>query len=127
MQLKTLLTCAFLVGLAVGVVGLTSYMYLSESSPLMVRQRAFENTAEDFTKWLENESKAQDVLKSFCIDLYGYPALNRNGYAWSYFDSSTEPRVDDQGNPVRCMTKEEFTNLFNKPVDPTLSYFDDKK
>lgn len=44
---KGLLLCTFLIGLAVGGGGVTGYMYLSDNSPLMVRQKAFDDTADD--------------------------------------------------------------------------------
>ncbi|MCG9575405.1 hypothetical protein L1D14_04060 [Vibrio tubiashii] len=44
---KGLLFCAFLIGLVVGGSVVTGYMYFSDDSPLMVRQKAFEDTASD--------------------------------------------------------------------------------
>ncbi|HHP0492471.1 hypothetical protein [Vibrio harveyi] len=45
---KGLLLCTFLIGLVFGSGGVTGYMYLSDDSPLMVRQKAFDDTAKDF-------------------------------------------------------------------------------
>lgn len=44
---KGLILCTFLIDLVVGWVGVTGYMYLSDNSPLMVRQKAFDDIADD--------------------------------------------------------------------------------
>ncbi|ODS09631.1 hypothetical protein [Vibrio scophthalmi] len=44
---KGLLLCIFLIGLVVGGGCVTGYMYLSDDSPLMARQKAFDDTAKD--------------------------------------------------------------------------------
>nr|AKN36627.1 hypothetical protein [Vibrio splendidus]AKN40572.1 hypothetical protein [Enterovibrio norvegicus] len=41
------LFCVFLIGLVVGGGAVTGYMYFSDDSPLIVRQKAFEDTAND--------------------------------------------------------------------------------
>lgn len=81
------------------------------------------------TQGLSQKEKAdkldESVLKAFCIDLQGYPGLNRNGFALSYLGGKVEPRIDKDGNPIRCMTKGEFTQFFGKPEDRSFSYFDE--
>ncbi|WP_199868155.1 hypothetical protein [Vibrio anguillarum] len=44
---KGLLIFVFLIGLVVGSGAVTSYMYISDDSPLMIRQKAFDDTAND--------------------------------------------------------------------------------
>lgn len=44
---KGLRLCTFLIGLVVGGGCVTGYMYVSDDSPLMVRQKAFDDTAKD--------------------------------------------------------------------------------
>lgn len=69
---------------------------------------------------------SNSILKAFCIDLYGYPALNRDGYAWSYLGTGVEPRIDGSGNPIRCMTRKEYESFFEESFNPQFSYFDDE-
>ena len=81
--------------------------------------------------WVSNLENGDDkrltnnILKLFCVDINGYPALNRSGFAWSYLDSTVEIRVGEDGKPIRCMTKKEYESFFGEPFDPQLSYFEE--
>ncbi|WP_412497235.1 hypothetical protein [Vibrio fluvialis] len=85
-------------------------------------------SSEQATQHKEQGDKlVENVLSAFCVDLLGYPGLNRNGFAWSYLGDSVEQRIDNKGNPIRCMTRSEFADFFGKPADLNFSYYDETK
>ncbi|MDC5711131.1 hypothetical protein [Vibrio europaeus] len=69
------------------------------------------------------------ILKAFCIDKFGYPSLNREGYAWSYSSTGTstsiELKFDDEGAPLKCMTEAEYESFFGEPANPKFSYLEE--
>ncbi|EKO3958221.1 hypothetical protein F6H23_004271 [Vibrio fluvialis] len=94
---------------------------------LVVLSASVTNTAFSSQHKEQGDKLVENVLSAFCVDLLGYPGLNRNGFAWSYLGASVEPRIDNKGSPIRCMTRSEFTNFFGKPADLNFSYYDETK
>ncbi|HCE4957899.1 TPA: hypothetical protein NGV86_004058 [Vibrio parahaemolyticus] len=59
---KESLFCMFLVGLVSGIGLVMGYMYLSENSPLMTRQHAFDNISSKYIQMAERAERCSEAL-----------------------------------------------------------------
>lgn len=59
---KGLLLCMFLVGFVTGSIMVTGYMFLSDNSPLMVRQIAFDDMSDSYISLAKEFGELLDSL-----------------------------------------------------------------